>query len=86
MSQPGRPQMNTDRNSPLRIVALLLLVLIVSGCSTLLPPPPAPVRPVQVPPPPAELMQPPQPSESWSENVRKLYQKWLKLLGPSQPV
>ena len=63
----------------------LLCVLTVTACSTPLPPPPAPVRPVQVPPPPAELMEPPA-SGSWSESVRQLYRKWLRLLTPATPV
>lgn len=59
----------------------LVLVTSLAGCAT---PSSQPVQPPVVPKPPPELMQPPEPG-LWSDSVRGLLQKWLKLLTPAEP-
>lgn len=61
---------------PLLLPLLLSLTLI--GCAT--PSPPQVVKPAAIPAPPAELLEPPDLSQSYSDIVRKLLQTWQQKL------
>lgn len=62
-----------------RLTLPLVLSLLLAGCATPLPPPPA-AQPVQIPPPPAELLEPPDLSQSYSDIVRRLLSTWQQRL------
>ena len=57
----------------------LVLALSLIGCATPSPPPPV-AQPVVMPPPPAELLEPPDLSQSYSDIVRRLLQIWQQRL------
>lgn len=61
-------------------ILITLLLLALSGCGSFKPSSPLPLSPVVVPQAPAEIMEPEDLSESYSEIVLKLLQNWAKRL------